>query len=366
MTTQPEVLREGVPVMFSGPYYVKQYDLEAAIVAGLRVHSLHDVESLRERYVVFDFSGAYWFDLGALLWFVSLLYRLRVNGNEIQIRFPEPVDDKSEKLWDFLIRWRFFETLAACVDDPVNLLSPAQLVHMSRASRYAPSTLIDESGKRTVAHTARLLEMTTYRAQSASRQPVSPFEAFLQKYGDKILIQALASTCGWNVEATHALVQCVIFEGVRNAVLHAQGSYAIVSMRVDNKNVAIAISDNGIGIPEALRGAFRRGGKKLELANLTDAELIKLFTEPQMVLDSRELMESDLIKLAVERGISSADGHGGMGLYYLKSVVLERGGELRIRSGRAAVDFSQNNTLERNDLLPSTGTMLRILTPRRV
>ena len=86
-------------------------------------------------------------------------------------------------------------------------------------------------------------------------------------------------------------------------------------------------------------------------------DLIKFFTEPDMILDSQ------YIELAVEKGARSKVGLKGLGLYYLKSVVLSQRGELRIRSGKACVDFTASKVEGHDNMLDSPGTMLRIIIP---
>ena len=155
------------------------------------------------------------------------------------------------------------------------------------------------------------------------------------------------------------LVQPGIGEGIRNSSVHAGGTFSVVAMNVDNKNLTLSICDNGLGIPSVLRTAFKDSKLREKIQGRTDIELIRYFTEPEMIVDSR------WIKLSVQKGTSSHQEAGGMGLYYLKSLVLSQGGELRVRSGKACVDFSGETEEPRDTMLTSPGTMLRIRTPRR-
>jgi anti-sigma regulatory factor (Ser/Thr protein kinase) len=181
----------------------------------------------------------------------------------------------------------------------------------------------------------------------------------LSKYADRILIAALAELCGWAPLEVTKFVQLVISEGMRNSMIHAAGSFALVSMRVDPKNLTVAIGDNGVGIPETLRVAYKRTKDRKDVVERSESELIKLFTQPEIV------MESHLIKAAFKKGTTSAEGRKGVGLFYLKNTVLEYDGTLRIRSGRACVDFSSRGDECRDDMLSSPGTTLRITAPRR-
>lgn len=299
--------------------------------------------------MVFDLSGSYWHDLGTLLWLVSLLHKLKRQGNELQLVLPEPEEGKGERVWDFLIRWRFFETLSYCVDDPVNLLLPHQVPFMMKHSRYTVPRGLDQHGQETVLHSLRILEITTLRTGSEMPYDETLLGTFLQKYYDRIMISALGQLCGWDYSLTRVFIQRVLREGILNSALHSKGSFANISMLLDAKNLTLAISDNGIGIPEVLRSAFEQKG--------SDVDLIKYFTEPDMILDSR------LIRISVERGATSMPERKGWGLYYLKSLVLSQGGELRIRSGRACVDFTESTVTDYDDMLASPGTTMRIVAP---
>ena len=146
-------------------------------------------------------------------------------------------------------------------------------------------------------------------------------------------------------------MQRVLYEGVLNSVIHGEGTFANVSMNLDAKNLTMAICDNGVGIPQVLRTAFKQRG--------SDSELIRYFTEPDMILDSR------LIEMSTEGGLTSKAERKGMGLYYLKSLVLNEGGELRIRSGNACVDFTRSKVIDKDNMINSPGTMIRISAPTK-
>lgn len=339
------------PISIVSPYHLKQFVLEEQICRSLQDANLPGIDDIRDQLLVFDLSGSYWHDLGALLWLVSLLHKLKRQRNAIQLLLPEPDDEKGQHAWDFLIRWRFFDALSQCVDDPANLLRPHQVPMTMKRSRYALRTGIDEYGQETFLHSSRILEITTLRPGQQMSFEETRLGGFLQKYHNKIMISALSRLCNWDYSLTRAFIQRVLREGVLNSVLHSQGSFANISMRLDAKNLTLAISDDGIGIPAVLRNAINKMG--------SDAELIKYFTEPDSVLDSR------LIELSVEKGVTSCLERKGSGLYYLKSLVISQGGELRIRSGGACVDFTASRVTDYDDMLTSPGTMMRIRAPLR-
>lgn len=355
----PSPSADAKPIAFQADYYLKQYNLESRLVETLSAAGYASIEDVRNHFVVFDLSRTYWCDLGTLLWLISLLHKLKRQGNDLQLVFPEPVSESGANLWDFLIRWRFFKALSVCVDDPVNLLRPNQAPHINRDIKYHTARGTDEYGAETTFHTARLLEITTL-SDCASKKlaQLEHLEAFLTKYSDKIVITALSSFCGWDRDLTKRFVQEVIGEGLRNSFLHSAGTFANVSMRLDSKNLILAISDNGEGIPNVLRQFLEEREGKDDLLSRSDVDLIKYFTEPDLIIDSQ------LIELSVQKGTSSLPMRKGLGLYYLKSAVLSKAGQLRIRSGTACVDFTPEKVKASDEMLPSPGTMLRIVTPR--
>jgi hypothetical protein len=336
---------------------LKQRPFEEQILNGLQNASLLDLDSVRDEFLEFDLGESYWYDLGALLWFVSLLHKLKKQGCTLGLKFPQPKDTKGEKLWDFLIRWRFFEALSECVADPVNLLEPEQVPHMRKQSGYRSPMGVDEYGQEAFLHSSRILEITTIPCGNKEPRDETTLGSFLEKYNDKIIISALSQHCAWDYSLTKTFVQRTVSEGIHNSFLHSKGSFANISMRLDAKNLTLAISDNGIGIPKVLRDAFRQTYSREDLLKASDVDLIKYFTEPDMILDSQ------LIEFSTQRGVTSNVGRRGIGLYYLKSVVLNQKGELRIRSGTACVDFTQSKVHGRDNMLNSPGTMLRIITP---
>ncbi len=345
-------------VLFRGEYSVKQREFEKSLREQLLQRGFQSFQDVKENCCVFDFSESYWFDLGCLLWLISLLHVLRKQDNELQLIFPEPKDSTAKNLWHFLIRWRFFETLTKCVDDPVNLLKPHQLPYTRLLGKYGLAEGKDEHGKDAFLHTLKLLEITTIRADSEEKgAPEAGLEGFLARYHADVAEKALRQLCGWDEVVATAFRQRILREGIRNSILHAQGSFATIALRVDRSNLTLAIADNGIGIPETLRRAFRESGVRTELVEKSDVDLIKFFTEPEMIVDSR------FIRLSVEKGITSRPGHAGEGLFYLKSLVLSQGGELRIRSGKACVDFTSAKATPYDDMVASPGTVIRIITP---
>lgn len=348
-----------------GGYYFKQRVFDQTLNAVFRKLGISSIKDFRQRSVILDWSSTYYHDLGTLLWSVVLLHEFKKQDCRILLKLPNAEENMGERVWSFLKKWKFFEALNSCVDHPANLLSDAQLPWLGKESRYSTSMIVDPDGNVRQLYTGKLLEITNFLLQSESeatppREENQEVLAYVDRWKGKVVTVALKNLCGWSEDVADAFVMRVVSEGLFNSVVHAKGSFLLVAMKVDNKNLHLAVADNGKGVPDTLRSAFARSSKLQNLVRKTDSELISYYTKADMILDSQ------LIRLSTRRGTSSQAARAGFGLYYLKKVVLDHGGELRIRSGRACVDFSSDKGEEPVDrLVKSPGTMLRILMPRR-
>jgi Histidine kinase-, DNA gyrase B-, and HSP90-like ATPase len=343
------------PVVASITGDLKQEHLEHQIGTVLRDSGYDNLSEVSDCLFSIDLSQSYWYEIGALLWLLLLLHRFKGYGNDVRLLLPDRKSKKGDDTWSFLQRWRFFQALAECVDDPLQILDPHQVPLLGIPGRYSPAWQETETGEELVLHSSRLLEITPYSLNSRDRSaPEDPVGYFLGKFSERVVINALSSLCGWDRGEAHTFVQNVIGEGVRNCSIHGNGTFLIVAMRVDARQLTLAIADNGNGIPVSIRANF---ASITSMSAKSDAELIRLFT------DSDFLLESYAILLSVRPGITTVPGRSGMGLHYLKNTVLNHGGELRIRSGTACVDFQKKDDELKDDLLLSPGTLIRIRTP---
>lgn len=358
--SQLQLFPKEEPIYIQSPYYFKQPEFENALSKSMEIAGFNELNEIQSKQILFDLSRTYYHDLGTLLWLIALLHKLKKQGNILRLLFPEISDAKGRSVWDFLLRWRFFETLSLCVDAPVNLLKAKQLPYLKIESKYSYGKGQDQYGEDSILHTARILEMSTFIHGKKEESEESLLSPYMNRIADKIIVMALSRRCGWDLDITKDFVHIVCGEGLRNSILHAEGSFSTIAMKMDKKNLILAISDNGIGIPNTLRHAFFAYKIKKEMIEKSDSELIKYYTEPEMIIDS------SWIKLSVKKGTSSkAEHRKGLGLYYLKTTVLNNGGELRIRSGKACVDFLSNGKVDKevNNMIDSPGTMIRILVP---
>lgn len=318
--------------------------------------SYSDIKNLS---IIFDLSYTEWHDLGTLLWFISLLHKLKIQGNFIKLIFPEPNNYTGKRVWDFLIRWRFFDALTSCIDDVANLLIPEQVHYINRETRYKPTKNAlqekNESGEDEIFHSLGLLEITSLKSFGIDQEKNDELESYLQKHLKGILCKAFQFHFGWSEDLAKDFMGLVIREGIENSFLHSKNNFTNISMKTDAKNVILAICDNGIGIPESLREAFNKAKINPELTvGEKDFKLIEYFASEEMIKDSLT------IALVVDESIG-----GRTGLFHLKNFVLQNNGELRIRSGKACVDFANNVEKPPIDyLFESPGTMLRITIPK--
>lgn len=345
------------PVIVQTQRYFKQKELEGALAKECKKIDSSDVYSTNRGAFHFDLSRSEWFDLGTLLWFITLLNALRRAGNEVTVRFADRGDAAFEKVWGFLLRWRFFDVLSDVVGDPLGVLVSSQHEHLSLKPLYSEPRNLEVDGVSLHTHGSRLLEIASFGLPQTREPEENSLAGLLLNYADEVLITALREHCGWNEREARNFATYVIREGVKNSGAHANGSFGLVAMRLDKRKLHLAMSDNGVGIPQVLRSAAER--KELTLGTVetgSDADLIRYFATPEFAHDSM------LVRLAVRKGVTTSHG-SGLGLYYLKRYVLQHGGELRIRSGRALVDFTEQTEDPSDGYFVSPGTTLRVILP---
>lgn len=354
---------------FRSGYYLKQREFEDSIKHALADSGFTDFESISGGFVTFDLSNSYWYDLGTTLWLITLLHKLKKQGNDLQLLLPEPTSDLAMKLWGFLYRWHFFECLDANVDFAVNLLKPSQARFLAAPPVYSyPAEGTGPDHEHTYFHKIKLLEICTLGLsreeqslrdeKTHARKRNKTTDEFIREVSEAVVINALASICQWTSVDALTFTRKVISESVQNASFHAKGSFSVIAMRIDPGNLTLAIADNGVGIPASLRSV------EPKLSSVLDSDLIRQFSGPDWILKSH--LDSDWIKHAMRRGVGAA-GRPGDGLHYLKSFILDHHGELRVRSGTACVDFTVDKPdgEPRDYLTGSPGTMLRTIIPTK-
>ncbi|MGA2149459.1 MAG: ATP-binding protein [Bryobacteraceae bacterium] len=341
-----------------GDSAVKQATLDQNLKQMSLFTSLSD---FRQESIVVDLSDSTGhYDLGGLLWLLVVLHALKKQACEVSIRLPDPEDAQGERVWRFLKTWKFFEALNMCVDHPANLLSDTQSSWIARIDPYPTAKGFDENGNIQQLFTGRLLEITNFLLRSdAATSSADDIDGYVNRWKSKVIMLGVQNLCRWSEDEADAFVSRVISEGLYNSVVHAKGTFLLASMNVDAYNLILGVADNGIGIPGALRTTFSEGAKSNDLAKMTDADLIKYYTQPEMILDSQ------LIRISTAKGVSSDKTRAGFGLYYLKDFVLSHGGSLRIRSGAACVMFKPGEEEVEDTLVCSPGTTMRIVLPRK-
>lgn len=356
---------------------LEQENLDKYLQTCLKEKGILDFNSLSNSLLIFNFSKTdSHYDLGALLWLIVVLNKLRKQGNNIKLIFPEPGTQNGDRIWSFLTRWRFFNALEKCVDDPVNLLAPNQIQYINRTGIYKKSGMweeVDKNGVIHLRHTDRLLEIATLRPDFIGGWN-DTIDNYLQLYYSDVLKQIFGKYCGWPEKITDDFVIKIIKEGLDNSFIHSRNDFTNISLSIDKENVIFSISDNGIGIPESLRLRYRLTGVNDTLANEKDDDkLLMHFTKQEMIKETFLMQEkfnndSNLINEATKLGVGAKDRRG-VGLFEMKMFILKSNGQLRIRSGKAMVDFYlteiKKDPKEKfyDDLLESPGTMIRAIIP---
>jgi hypothetical protein len=336
-------------------YRLRQVDIESSLAAGFRGAGYHNFDDVNDADIQVDLSRTFWYDVDAAVWLLVALHALRRRGNELHLVFPEPVDDKSRKAWSFLLRWRFFSVLRDFVDDPATLLAQRQLPYLIQRSHYAAGEGALEDGSRVTLQSDRLLEITPITLGSKSPNARRGDGAHGAREGNPLIL-ALTMRCGWTIVEAKNFVSQVVEEALRNCE-HGVARFALIAMRMDAQWLTFAVVDDGNGIPATLRSAFADAELRKKVESRTDADLIRYFADPEFIVDS------EWIQLSVRAGVGSDVARPGLGLHYLKSYVLNKGGSLRIRSGCGSVDFGKEEVKADERDFCAPGTLLRVRLP---
>jgi hypothetical protein len=262
-------------------------------------------------------------------------------------------------VWSFLQRWRYFDILRECVDDPLNLLPKDQHEQLLITSKYSRAVGSNEDGETADLMSPGRVEISIVALNTDRSVGSESTDTTIASYSDPLLRASLRKYCRWSHEDIDDFVTGIVPHTVRN-LEHSRGSFGLVATRIDSKWLTLAVIDNGIGIPALLREGLISGSK-------SDSDLIQLFADRELIEESiRSIRDSDLVVASTERGVTTLtdpERRRGLGLFYLKRGILSRGGELRIRSGSAEVTFDGADVQPFNDRLIACGTSIRVLLP---
>lgn len=352
-------------------------ELLSDLMAAAGASSLDEVGA---KEVHIDLRKVSWMDLSALLLLLLLLEKLAANGAAIHLALPERDGEGArqaedykpstgERLWSFLHFWGVFAALEQYVDNPANLLGPAQAPLLEYESLYKRATGVEDR-KVVELHGLGALVLTALPHVEAS------IDEYFARLDSKVLLNTLCLYLRWDRRVAKQFLWSQVGEGVSNSIAHSRGTHTYVIMRKDPKRLHLAIGDDGVGIPNSVRRLLSQNDLPSD-----DAEVIDLYTTELMlqrsvsqssVLSSLSPLllsptgsDADDIDRATHRGTTSNPLRRGYGLYFLKRFVLEREGELQIRSGRGCVTYSGGlepaDSL--TDLPPAPGTVMRVILP---
>lgn len=354
---------------------LKRDNLDSALQEVLASTGASELSYVGARTVEFDLRSVGFMDLGALCMLILALERLSRIGASPRLLLPDRKGATGDNLWSFLQFWKVFDTLSRFVGQPANLLGSEQFALLSMPAKYGHGHRVDNQG------ILRETQNVGHFALTPVEHNREAFERFNESHlTSRVLLNSLCLVNGWDREIAHRFVQDQIVEGLVNSFAHSHGSHSYIVMRSDAKKFTLVVADNGRGIPDSVRGLLGAGLAAESEMRRDDAEFIDLYTSEEMVERQAHVIESmdgphlepesdaDHIDHATKAGTSSDPQREGYGLYFLKSSVVEHGGELRVRSGSGCVTYdrrmSATESLDGLPLLP--GTVLRITLPRKL
>ena len=357
-----------ISVNIKAGYYLKQRLLDDRIKEELLACKLPaDISRLKGRKtkIVFDWSATYYYDLATILWCLIIFGQLKNQGCQLRLLLPniEPYSENAYRVWSFLKKWKFFEALFDCVEHPANLLPDDQIRWLGLPPKYHTALDTDEDGNVQQVDRSGLLSITDFTLKQQDDMigaETTEIGAYINLFKSNTIVNALKNLCGWEPKEAEIFIDKVVVECLRNASGHSTGNLILAAFNIDEKHMVFSVADNGIGIPDTLRSAFKSNERFRNLVQKKDSDLIIYFTQRQMILDSA------LIRLATRKGVTTTPERAGLGLYYCKEKILEKGGELRIRSGSACVEFSKKSGEKATDkLVKSACSGIRVLIPLR-
>lgn len=180
---------------------------------------------------------------------------------------------------------------------------------------------VDEAWSRSVS--ANLLEVSTI-----SSEPDANAEAVYSVFG-KVSNLMLGRVDNSRIKATCDLLSIVV-----ENITHSQDVghvLAQIYQTMDGYRVHIGIIDLGLGIPATLKPRY-----------------------PDVGSDSMYLLH------ALDLGVSSRTGAGGLGLFNVNKIVRGQQGSMTIRSGRSVLQIADGQVLRRDDLVSIPGTQVFI------
>lgn len=334
------------------------------IEARLQRQGIKDLSGCQSTDAFLDFSSCFDYDFGALLRSIILIHKFKYQDCRVLVRFPEINSKKGQLVWRWLKLVRFFETLSTCAYDPIDLLADHQIPYLRQIKR--PDNYLGVNGHARHLFTEGLLEFNSFlfpmRLSFPSRNGYQEIQDYFKKWQSRAVALGIQNLMGWPDGMGISFAMRVVYESLLNSLVHSDGNILIAGLHVDNNALAFCLCDNGTGIPDTLRGALRNNRRLGSVAAKSDAQLIRLYTEPEILLNT----DAKLIRFSTEKGITSDLRRKGVGLFYLKEFIIHNGGELSIRSGRGLVRFRKNDAEPKDNLMRTVGTFLEMKFPRSV
>ena len=191
----PSTTKNAIRIILNGN--VKQSTVDFALLQAFGTTQSANVAAVLIDRSKSAFTGT-WVDLGALLWMVPVLSRLRSQGNLIRLVLPDRKSSATaDNFWSFLQRWRFFDILRSCVDDPVNLLPSEQRPDLEVTSKYQRAHGTDADGRPTEFQTLGRLEIGIL---PATTNLGTALESEISTFNEPLATSTLRILCGWNAD----------------------------------------------------------------------------------------------------------------------------------------------------------------------
>ncbi|MEW8523844.1 MAG: STAS domain-containing protein [Candidatus Thiodiazotropha endolucinida] len=325
--------------------------------------------------VTIDMTDVEWIDVGALLLLLVWIRMLKNERRDINLRLPN--FNSQRKARDFLKKWNFERALQeALKTDIANVLEPDQISYFEAPLEfYTDSKISEEYGPLKILKSRNLLEIVPLTSLSDDGNEFVSKEK-INQIADSLALESVVPIIQSSIQCSREWAErfgsVLIYQALLNTFEHPNANMGFLSIAkkpnppgIAGGRLVIAVADNGETISSTIADAYsidERARTHLQkIDSKDDSDSYKLHSNRVVYATWKE----------TSRKPPEENPQRGMGLFYLRNLTSEVGGEVIIRCENSSVKFrSKHNPIEgKPDNSPrqvphlSRGNIIRISIP---
>lgn len=298
----------------------------------------------------------------------------KIERRNVTLRLPDI--DKQRRARDFLKKWNFEQALyTALKSDIANILDPNQYNYFDEPPiYYTDSEIAEEYGPLKILKSRNLLEIVPLtKLQEDGNEVVSKEK--INEIADGLALRSVVpiiqSAIGCESEWAKRFGSVLVYQALLNTFEHPDANMVFITMaKKPNSRAAgggrlvIAVADNGKTISHTIADAYEKDYRTKNKLRESTTD-----TENRYKLHSNRIIYATWERTS--RKPPESNPNRGMGLYYLKNLATEVGGEVIIRCENASVKFRPSVVTKQRTDSPSPkhvpqlsrGNIIRISIP---